>query len=254
MKNSALVVVLCLGTYTISIAQIVYTDVNPNQVVSNGNFAIDMDNDGTVDFTIKQTNGIGVEIDLPAGNGVVIPPNPPGFADVLSCQTSVGSSSNFYVAGGSVPMYAYGVGYWSNATDKSLGVKFTSGASTYYGWIRLDVNASGSTAVIKDYAYNSQSGQSINTCYMGSQAGIQDETIREEKFKVYPTVFDTYITIESSASAKCSIYNYMGTLVKEAPVFYPKTSLGLMDLNAGMYFVTLVDQSGNESVFRIIKE
>ncbi|MBA4107595.1 MAG: hypothetical protein C0485_17805 [Pirellula sp.] len=50
---------------------------------------------------------------------------------------------------------------FNNVTDAYVGLTFPSGANTYYGWIRVDVNNAAKTFLIKDWAYESQSGVGI---------------------------------------------------------------------------------------------
>jgi hypothetical protein len=246
---------LILNTAIISSvdAQIAHTEISPNQVVSNSNFTIDMNNDGVVDFTIKQTTGVGVEIEIPTGNGVVIPQTPPGFAAVLNCQTNVSSTNNFYIAGGAVPMNAYGVGYWSGASGKCLGVKFNVGSNTFFGWIRLDVSSTGNSATVIDYAYNTVVGQSINTCDVGSSLGIETMNLTDQSFKVYPTYFENQISIETSQPLKCQVLNYLGNVVQEFVLESPKTTIEFGNVSPGTYFLNFSDSFGNKTVQKVIK-
>ena len=57
----------------------------------------------------------------------------------------------------------WGGGNFLNSTEKYLGVKFTIGANTNYGWIQVDVGGTSvpTNAVIKGYAYNDVDGGAI---------------------------------------------------------------------------------------------
>lgn len=50
---------------------------------------------------------------------------------------------------------------FNNATDAYIGLSFPSGANTYFGWVRVDIKNSAGTFLIKDWAYESQSGVGI---------------------------------------------------------------------------------------------
>jgi hypothetical protein len=55
-------------------------------------------------------------------------------------------------------------GNFNNTSDKYIGVRFTSGADTYYGWIQYSANAytsSPNTGTITGWAYNDVAGESI---------------------------------------------------------------------------------------------
>ena len=54
-------------------------------------------------------------------------------------------------------------GFWQNMTeDRYLGLKLEYYDKTVrYGWVRISVSQDGSSFIIKDYAYNSQAGQTI---------------------------------------------------------------------------------------------
>ncbi len=185
---------LALFVFANSKAQVVYTDVNPDQVFSDSGavYHLDLNNDGINDFDItyfkhvvtfgapcfgSQTNyDIGI---LPLqSNAVLADVNSRSIELYINDVVSQGSS---YWAdtsgqtlrslswrcvqpsrGGGISNYhlaASAIGNWSDTSDRYLGLKLINGTNAYYGWARLSVSSAG--FIIKDYAYNATSNDSI---------------------------------------------------------------------------------------------
>ena len=64
-------------------------------------------------------------------------------------------------------------GNWITSTNGFVGLKFAAGGQTYYGWIRLSVainsNTVSSNVIIRDFAYNSNPGNSIKALQSNTQ-------------------------------------------------------------------------------------
>lgn len=65
-------------------------------------------------------------------------------------------------------------GEFLGAGDKYLPLKFDIGLNTHYGWVRINVNATCTQYIVKDYAYNATAGQMI---LAGQTVGINDNLI-----------------------------------------------------------------------------
>jgi len=71
-------------------------------------------------------------------------------------------------------------GNWQNKTNKYLGVRVKEAGLWYYGWIRLDVNNTGTSVTIKDYAIYKPGGHSITAGQTSaSSTGIHAITANE---------------------------------------------------------------------------
>jgi hypothetical protein len=166
-------------------AQIVHTDVDPDEFVSDTEvggdgvytgFLIDFDGDGDSELMLFEEDGrnysqffwdddpsdgpdmaTGVPGELvPFGGGgtYLYPlalsagaPIGPG-PDLVSLSTD-GYYSGTFTYQGSNPTG------WLGA-DAYMGVRFTlDGTSTHYGWVRIEVPAQGGALVVKEYAYES---------------------------------------------------------------------------------------------------
>ena len=185
-KLSAFIVTAMLFSASAN-AQIVYTDVNPDTTFNSpsGSYLLDVNNDGITDNWIRTRNFIArcssrgtgtyslVNVSTYNNSGIsncgvvsnasgdqIIPLN---FSDLISsAQPFTNYSLDLRrILSGSTCNSASG--NWPNLSEKYLGLKFTFGVNTYYGWVRMqiDVTSSSASCTIKDYAYNSIPNQPI---------------------------------------------------------------------------------------------
>ena len=164
-------------------AQIVYTDVNPDYVISipvvnpiPTDYNIDLNNDGISDYKISCLFGFApcrfrqyvsyVKVSALNTNAVVAVgttnPLAMNFNDGILSGLAFSTSGYLrYVSGGYCGSTTLGV--WPNSLDRYLGLKLIVGANTYYGWVRIQVSVGVNpfSCTIKDYAYNSISNQSL---------------------------------------------------------------------------------------------
>ena len=165
-------------------AQIVYTDVNPDYVISipvvnpiPTDYNIDLNNDGISDYKISCSFSFApcqfrqyvsyVKVSALNTNAVVAVsgstnPLAMNFNDgILSGFTFSTSGYLRYVSGGYCGSSTLGV--WPNSVDRYLGLKLIVGANAYYGWVRMQVSVGVNpfSCTIKDYAYNSVPNQPI---------------------------------------------------------------------------------------------
>ena len=158
-------------------AQIVYTDVNPDQVFSNDqdSFALDLNNDSITDFVLRLgtlsapvLNKVRIEamgsnsVNATTGGGYVLPV-------ALDLDDPVGNGNNWsnnnlmymglYFTSNSTPLVA--TGNFLNTSNKYLGLRFKISGQTHYGWARVDVSADADLFIIKDYAYDTIPGEQI---------------------------------------------------------------------------------------------
>ena len=184
-KLSAFIVTAILFS-TSANAQIVYTDVNPDTVISavilpsTINYNIDLNNDGINDYNIScvrnrfacgtfgsrgSTNYVFVSA---LNTNAVVVDTSKTYPLAMNFNDNIYSGLNFSASG--YLRYVRGafncgntvLGFWSTSVDHYLGLKLIVGANTYYGWVRLQVSVSGNAScTIKDYAYNSIPNQPI---------------------------------------------------------------------------------------------
>lgn len=168
-------------------AAIVYTDINPDfNGGLNDQYFLDLNNDAIDDFRIFHNGYYTLRIEpleasnsvLGSGGSLYAYPYALGQSNMISAAQSSWIDNGY--AGGNQSMF-YGsyctFGNWCNQTDKYLGLRFTVGANTYYGWARLTVNAATNSWVIKDYAYNDVAGAPIlagQTAIIVAASGAQN--------------------------------------------------------------------------------
>jgi len=183
LKRIPTLIAIMLFPFSYAKTQIVYTDVKPDSVISTTHsYGLDLNNDGTKDFTMFASGGVircrenfghsaVVWIVAEEGTRNAIIDDKNNYALALDSLSVIGSSgyrwsdSNWIQT---LRMYSScdggsSSGDWHNDEIKYLGLKIITGRQSYYGWIRLSVSVGflGSKIVIVDYAYNSVPNQPI---------------------------------------------------------------------------------------------
>ncbi len=256
-------------------AQVIYTNVDPDETYTTGNsYALDLDNDLTIDFNIDAINlngtysgynivGDGIRVDALGSNsvmggiGVVLGQNY-RFVDTIDLNQPVGSSGNFVtnssfitgvvgaakgVLNGFVPL---NIGEWLGIYDKYMGFKFKSGANTYYGWARFDIAADGTSFTIKDYAYNSLPGTTILTGEGGATGFIENE-IDKLSIQVIDNIGTVNLNNAKLKNGSLVITNIMGQIIDNKNITENITQFSTENLVTGIYLVSLKFDEGEIS-------
>ena len=154
---------------TIAQAEIVYTPVNVN-LPTNGYYAIDLNHDGTTDFTFQISRMFGIcgLNRFPYHYTLKIQPSPAagivgGGAWVLALQSGVPIDvhQSFYsddglmydVQQGSPCTRPHSYGYWVTAVHHYLGLEFQINGETHYGWAELSTNGTTDVNTLYGFAY-----------------------------------------------------------------------------------------------------
>lgn len=164
-------------------AKVVYTPTHVQ--LTNGQLPIDLNNDGTVDFTVSNKssggscclyqrilNVTGAFVGS-SQNGVI---GISRYANALKAGQAIGPRQGFLFA----PMimatafndsnsFFYVNGPFANTTNRYLGLTFTVNGQRYYGWARFSVVKAGFngskpvvSATLTGYAYETVAGQAIS--------------------------------------------------------------------------------------------
>ena len=125
------------------------------------------------------------------------------------------------------------------------------GTNTYYGWVRLDLQATSTSFTVKDYAYQSspdvciQSGQTLSGLNENSNHSI---------FSIFPNPFISLTTIVTNANLKnasLTLHNSYGQTLKQVKnISGQSISLSRDNLPSGMYFICL---SGENKIIAVKK-
>jgi hypothetical protein len=152
-------------------ARVVYTPAN-TVVGYNNSALIDLNGDGTVDFSIGLVSGEHSSFLFAqpkvAGNAVRVGNNgaPAGFFGVPVGQGEKFATSayaGFMAGAGTYGNSAFFDGPWAGVTNRYLGVKFTITGQVHYGWVRLSVAnwRHGGQIIITGYAYETIANENV---------------------------------------------------------------------------------------------
>jgi hypothetical protein len=158
-------------------AEIVYTPVHI--VLHRGALALDLNNDGTVDFILldkyrrngQTTNSFWLYVNPEHKGNAAVGRQGTYFrsASALNRGSQIGSKDQF---DGNLMAFACSfasttdcrVGNWFDVSQRYLGLKFTINGQTHYGWARLNVKFElnkGVTATLTGYAYETVPNKAI---------------------------------------------------------------------------------------------
>lgn len=221
-------------------AQIVYTDVNPNIVLSctfslgnpcSGDYSLDLNNDGINDFVLsarKKLLNCGVcgpnpVASLADGDSAVISSTfnswiadtTGGYALNTLIDSSLGWTNAIHTlvtkrvncvscapSPGIHIVYHPAIGNWNNVSGNYLPLKVQVGADFYYGWIKLGVSIGNNfvSVTIMEYAYNSIPNQPI----LAGQTTITGviENSFAASINLFPNPVTNYLTIALGNNTK----------------------------------------------------
>ncbi|GLB50450.1 T9SS type A sorting domain-containing protein [Neptunitalea lumnitzerae] len=244
--------------------QIVYTDINPDFAGGNDmNYMLDLDGDGTDDFNIYQVHNssswygfsysynylymmpMAATNEILGDSGYYAYPFALDAGDIISSgQTSWNNNSFSY--GYMSLNYAGYDGNFIGVTDKYVGVRFAISGAIHYGWVRLDVDASGSSWVVKDFAYNVTPGAAIEA---GQTVLATDDTDLANTIKVV-AMNKTVSLFNLPESSDYKVYNTAGQVIMNGS--YSNTDVATIELGGvsnGVYIVEITDVA-SKAVFR----
>ncbi len=241
-------------------SQIIYNDIVDSTYSGNYDAYIDIDGDMTDDFLIHGENVATTSFNFVEGGNVgstnQVLEQQSLSVKVLSANDVIGSNSSlwFTLSSSNTTMTSFNngtpiAGLWDNQTDKYLGVHFYIGATQHYGWIRVSTGSQDNTLTIKDFAYNTTAGDSIlaGQTVITSVDGLEKNTI-----KLYPNPVTNQLFVENVAVKNYTLFNIGGQLITSGQ--FNGNSIDLSSVDAGIYFVELVDENNNKTRSKIIIE
>ena len=261
-------------------AQVVYTDVNPDQVLTPGGtaqFAIDFNGDAAADiaFLVYEgtfsgtfaTQGYNIPYNGDYAGGIAgfgtAAPSQNGWMGTnsdaplaLANGAAIGSAGAFYGGNGTVgnvqgtylgaPINAaygpYSDGYFLGA-EGYLGVRFDVAGAVHYGWVRVEMAADGTSMTIKDYAYNATASTNINAGDMGgTPVGINDISNNVIIRNQYNKLNIELVNINN---AEISVVNLAGQVVINDQMTTNVKEINMSDLTTGIYMVNVTSEAGS---------
>lgn len=236
-----------------ALAQIVYTDIEPDYVIQDleDSYQLDLNNDGINDFSIFNfeivNNGFPparISDDNNGVNAVTVIYNYEAFIIPLEEDTVIYSdeSSNSY------PFSVYGYldtsdctdlpswcfMTWNGKTNKYIGLRFLITGQTHYGWARLDfINGQW---IVKDYAYNATPNEPIQT----GQKALSIEDFNLQQVKVM--VSNRQISILNLTDrASFNLYSINGQKIRYGNLEQNSGNINMLDLHSGLYILELIN-------------
>jgi hypothetical protein len=145
-------------------ADVVYTPAHIRLLDSG--VVLDLDHDSIKEFRIHQSfndfKGFGLSATaLPSGQ--LLLGSGSRFAAALKSGSQIGGSRHPWAKFGLLAGSYGGVstGYWTNAQNRYLGLRFLIKGEIHYGWARLNVRGAGHAALLTGYAYETVADQPI---------------------------------------------------------------------------------------------
>lgn len=238
-------------------AQIVYTDVNPDQTFTEDQmYMLNVNNDATDDFMIVQfdttvTYGSfsfpaeGVVL-LTAGSNAAITSNGSqlNYLTALNLNDPIDNLQTFSPSTSSSPIIAgafigsivnTGVGPWIDAADHYMGLTFLAGTNFHYGWCRMNVAADGKSFIIKDYAYETTpatgilAGQTVNS--------VNDLVADGVSFQVINNTVQLDLLNTQFTNGNVSVINIAGQTVHSSELTGSRT-IDLNGYTSGVYMIS----------------
>jgi hypothetical protein len=172
-------------------AKVVYTPANVN-VNENAPYALDVNGDGTADFTFTffsadHTDLLICDLDT-VGNALQSYKGERGEAGAFPVGAVIGPAQNFTSATtyGGIFMAAvsqYSVsnswGPWINVNNRYLGMKFLIDGEVHYGWARFSIrnwDKRGGKVLLTGYAYETDVNKKITAGDEGTETKAAAET------------------------------------------------------------------------------
>lgn len=244
--------------------QVVYTDVSPDLTFNTGGiYNLDLNNDGITDFSLQQRSGtiysfftynaVGVQpekainavdtLGSAAAHAVGA-----GFSvdGTLNWVDSTAMAAQFpptaAVLGADAPAAGYSLGNFLGQSGKFLPLRFDVSGTTYYGWVRLDVNSTATSFTVIDYAYfNMADGPSIT--------GMTADGIAENALsgQVEITTAGDEIVVKYDNNhpvGNIIIRDVQGKTVATAVISGTETIVPKPDVTAGVYLISVENNSG----------
>jgi hypothetical protein len=134
------------------------------------------------------------------------------------------------------------VGQFPGNGDKFLGVKFTVGTSTHYGWLRLDMSTNADSITIKDFAYQATPNTAILAGDTGTAVGLSKQELNN-KLDYFAANGKIKINSELTSNSVLSIYDLSGKLF-QSEMIGNQNEVGIQGNLEGIYIVEIRNSTG----------
>lgn len=253
--------------------QIEYTDITPDEG-GEITYLLDMDNDGSHEFGITNdipfTGGGNLILNNPyyvtpaAGaefleNNLASPPitYPAGLAngDLISSGDTNWTAGYFNFLANYDPIQTNPCQGRPNAEfcgalgDQYLGLRFQIAGETHYGWARIaPLNGTTTNWAIRDYAYNTTPGESINA---GQTTLSLDDNALNENVSI--TAFNKTISVSNlNNPASYQVFDILGKQIMSGTIENSDQNISANNTTTGIYIVKITDLTSNATTTKKI--
>ena len=267
--------IITLFTLLLSItyfSQVVYTDVDPDQFLqssSSDSYAVDFNNDLTLDILIYETqldtNLSGFPISFTGsalspfysneviGKVLTLGTENVLIVDTISSGQMIDGSANYIntstpsVFSGiglrvlSSGAFATTIGEFEGDEDGYIGVQFYISGSTHYGWIRVAPSLDGTSCTVKDFAYESTPFVGILAGDMGNGfVGI--EPLNDFSNITIQQINNEFTINGINGETHLLVYNLIGKKVVEKRLINNNV-VKVDEVNSGIYLLKVVTEN-----------
>ena len=242
---------------------IVYEDIDDVTIEIGDIVLVDVNGDGYDDFLFQATSSTGgvwsfgrvfgnvpsysvgaVSNKVMGYSGAILP-----YGSALDAGALVSASADFLGDSSSNPgnvaflnsIYSGATyGQFADVTDKYLGFSFDVDGNTHYGWMRLDGTVGPVTLTIKDLAYNSTAGESIETGDMGDVVRLS--LIDASQLTAYSFGNTIHINVNGleANNAQVQVSNALGQVVYNNNLDMSGMDIVLNNAATGVYSIRIV--------------
>jgi|GEM_PF-1790222 len=253
-------------------AQETIIDVSPDEVIvaTSTAYPIDFGDDGSIEFVFRVQEMSGDTLlggqpstydgassiveclnGQPVGetaNGVFTLSNFSGGGTVSS-SSEFGTDESYplginLLIDAGIGIFPYVYGSFLGMNNQFLGVRFTSGTDTHYGWIELSVSSGADTITVHSYGYDETPGQMIDVGGIGAVSGFEND-----EFRIWSQSESLNISVtEKSLGKDFKVISLSGNVVYSGKIQELNTQIDTFHVPHGVYHV-LID-SATSSVYR----
>jgi len=253
-------------------AQETIVDLSPDEVIvsSSTPYSIDFADDGSVEFVfrVQEMSGdtllggqpstyVGASSIVECFNGQPVGETANGVFTLSNFSEggTVSSSSEFgtdasYPLGinllidAGIGIFPYVYGSFLGMNNQFLGVRFTSGTDTHYGWIELSVSSGADTITVHSYGYDETPDQMIDVGGVGAVSSFQNDEVR-----IWSLSESLHISVtEKFLGKEFKVISLSGNVVYSGNIQELNTQINTFNFPQGVYHV-LID-SETSSVYR----
>ncbi|MGV9013558.1 MAG: T9SS type A sorting domain-containing protein [Flavobacteriales bacterium] len=248
-------------------AQVLYTDLDPDAVISNGSMEFDLDGDGVIDVRLGHVMGTHRYATFRPPNGAVIGQefNSLIYVSQLASGAPIApANQNFHFLDLTIAELAANVDLGGSPSGQFpgqtgfVGFRFTGGDNAlHYAWIQLSIPLDVHNLTVMDYGYETVPNMAIFAGDMGN-AGLGAGNARVFNIEVTPNPIhdNALITFPNTGTGhmQMSLMNGLGETLLTVPLGNTESyRLNLTGIPSGVYFVRL--QNDTKVAFqKVLKE